>query len=421
MATITTQSELSPKQTWSAVGSMTLCVSLLIASEFMPVSLLTPIAHDLHATEGMAGQAISISGLFAVATSLFIATIAGRFDRRHVLMGLTGLMLLSLVIIAMAPNFAVLMVARSLLGIVIGGFWSLATATVMRLVPMESVPKALGVVYTGNAVATAVAAPIGSYLGGVIGWRGVFWAFAPIAVANIIWQWIILPTMPPPAANPVDKMVGLLKRRNVAFAMLGVMLTFAGAFATFTYMRPFLETYTRVNVPQLSLLLLGLGLAGFVGTFGASTMVRQHLYSLLFVLPLSLGAVTLVLLAVRYHIAGVAVAMFAWGAVNSAIPVCWSTWLSKSIRDEPESGGGLMVGAIQLSIMLGAAFGGLLLDHISVAATLIGGTILLFLASLLIGRGERIQAPVLNVDSANLDKNWQACPDFASCLSKSGD
>jgi MFS family permease len=114
---------------------MTLCVALLIASAFMPVSLLTPIARDLHATDGMAGQAISISGLFAVVTSLLITTFAARFDRRHVLMGLTAVMLLSLVVIALAPNFAILMIARALLGIFIGGFWSLATATVMRLVP----------------------------------------------------------------------------------------------------------------------------------------------------------------------------------------------------------------------------------------------------------------------------------------------
>src|SRR3954464_13876696 len=90
---------LKQKQMWSAVGSMALCVAMLIASEFMPVSLLTPIARDLGATEGMAGQAISISGLFAVLTSLFIATIAGRIDRRHVLMGLTAVMLGSLVLI----------------------------------------------------------------------------------------------------------------------------------------------------------------------------------------------------------------------------------------------------------------------------------------------------------------------------------
>src|SRR3954453_20124969 len=90
------QAGTAPLHAWSAVGAMTLCVAMLIASEFMPVSLLTPIAADLKATEGMAGQAISISGLFAVVTSLFIANIAGRFDRRHVLTGLTVLMLASL-------------------------------------------------------------------------------------------------------------------------------------------------------------------------------------------------------------------------------------------------------------------------------------------------------------------------------------
>ncbi len=322
--TITTaQTDLSAWQTWSAVGSMALCVALLIASEFMPVSLLTPIAHDLHATEGMAGQAISISGLFAVGTSLFIATIAGRLDRRHVLIGMTGLMLCSLILIAEAPNFAMLMVARVILGVVIGGFWSLATATVMRLVPAPSVPKALGVVYTGNAVATAFAAPIGSYFGGIIGWKGVFWALAPLTVVAMIWQWISLPAMPPQASNPVSKLVGLLKRRNVAFAMIGVMLTFSGAFAAFTYLRPFLETYTHVTLPQLSLLLLGLGMAGFIGTYGAGALLKGHLYSLLRWLPVALAAVTLGLLIVGHKIWAVAPVMIAWGAINSAIPVSW--------------------------------------------------------------------------------------------------
>lgn len=387
----TRQSAISQRQIWSAVGSMALCVAMLIASEFMPVSLLTPIAADLGATDGLAGQAISISGLFAVVTSLFIATIAGRIDRRHVLMGLTGLMLASLILIAEAPSFGMLMVARALLGMAIGGFWALATATIMRLVPEDSVPKALGVMYTGNALATTFAAPIGSYLGGIIGWRGVFWALVPIVVMNLIWQWMSLPAMPPQTAHPVGTVIGLLKRRNVAFAMLGVMLTFAGAFATFTYMRPFLETYTQVSVPQLSLLLLGLGGAGFAGTYGAGALLGRHLYPLLRWLPMALGAVTLGLLAVGHVLWETAAMMIAWGALNSAIPVSWSTWLTKGISDEPESGGGLIVAAIQLSILLGAAFGGLLLDHVSIAATLIGGTILLILASLIIGNGDRIK------------------------------
>ena len=376
---------------WSAVGAMAMCVALLIASEFMPVSLLTPIASDLGATQGMAGQAISISGLFAVVTSLLIPAVASHLDRRHVLMALTGVMLASLVLIACAPNFAVLMVARSLLGITVGGFWALATATVMRLVPAESIPKALGLMYTGNAVAAAFAAPIGSYFGAIIGWRGTFWALAPFVVANLVWQWISLPSMPPQAANPAGKVLGLLKRPNVAFGMAGVMLSFAGAFATFTYLRPFLEAYTGVTVPQLSMLLLGLGAAGFLGTYAATVMLGSHLYGLLRWLPLALGAVTLALLAVGHVFWAVALALVAWGALNAAIPVAWSTWLSKGIADEPESGGGLLVAAIQLAIMLGAALGGVLLDHLSITATLIGGALMLGISSIIVGGGGRLK------------------------------
>lgn len=87
---------------WSAVFALTLCVATLIASEFMPVSLLTPIAADLRLSEGMAGQAIAVSGLFAVLTSLSIGRVAG-LDRRLVLLALTGLMAVSGLIVAFAP------------------------------------------------------------------------------------------------------------------------------------------------------------------------------------------------------------------------------------------------------------------------------------------------------------------------------
>lgn len=381
---------LTAQQQWSAVGSMAFCVAMLIAAEFMPVSLLTPIAADLHATQGMAGQAISVSGLFAVVTSLLIASVASRFDRRNVLTALTAVLLASLLLIAHAANFWMLMAARALLGVTIGGFWALATATVMRLVPGRDVPKALGVVYMGNAVATALAAPIGSYLGAIVGWRGVFKALVPLVVVNLIWQWVSLPSLPPQEASPVGGVFALLKRRHVAFAMLGVMLTFAGAFSAFTYFRPFLESYTHASIAQLSMLLLGLGAAGFAGTYGASSLVEKRLHPLLRWLPLALAAVTVAMLAGGHVLWVVAVAMILWGTLNSAIPVAWSTWLSRGVQDDPESGGGLMVAAIQLSIMLGAALGGVLLDHWSIAATFLGGAALLVCASLVVGRGDRI-------------------------------
>ena len=377
---------------WSAVGSMSMCVALLIASEFMPVSLLTPIARDLHATAGMAGQAISISGLFAVLMSLSVPSIAARMDRRILLMALTATMLVSLMLIASAPNFMVLMIARALLGLTIGGFWALSTATIMLLVPTEKVPKALGVLYMGNAVAVAFAAPIGSYLGGLIGWRGVFWSLVPLVAINIAWQRRALPAMPPEGGSASKRLgaLELLRRPHVAVAMVATMLSFAGAFSTFTYLRPFLEVRTGVNVTQLSVVLLGAGLAGFAGTYAASALLPRRLYRLLALLPLALAIATLAFLSVGNLLWPAALILVAWGAINAAIPVAWSTWLSQGVADQADAGGGLLVAAIQLAIMLGAAVGGFLLDHVSLTATWIGGAAMLLLAAILVGRGGRL-------------------------------
>jgi predicted MFS family arabinose efflux permease len=90
---------------WGGIFAMSLCVFTLIASEFMPVSLLTPIASELQVSEGQAGQAIAISGAFAVLTSLSISVIAGSLDRKILLLGLTGVMAVSGTMVAVAPNY----------------------------------------------------------------------------------------------------------------------------------------------------------------------------------------------------------------------------------------------------------------------------------------------------------------------------
>ena len=271
MEAVITSSEAktAPVAAWGAVWSMALCVAMLIASEFMPVSLLTPMAEGLRATEGQTGQAISVSGLFAVAASLLITTGAGRFNRKWVLVAMTGLMLLSLILVAAAPNFAVLMTGRALLGICIGGFWALATAVIMRLVPQGDVPKALALMYGGQAIAAAFAAPIGSYLGGLFGWREVFWALTPIVALNLAWHIAALPSLPTAEKQDFRSMLGLLQRPYFRRGLIACMLSWGSAFTMFTYLRPFLERVTGVDVTVLSILLLILGCAGFVGTWAA--------------------------------------------------------------------------------------------------------------------------------------------------------
>jgi predicted MFS family arabinose efflux permease len=379
---------------WSGVFAMTLCVFALIASEFMPVSLLTPIAADLHVTEGLAGQGIAISGAFAVLTSLSISTLAGTMNRKTLLLALTGLMAVSGVVIALAPNYLLYMVGRALIGVVIGGFWSMSAATAMRLVPLHKVPRALAIFNGGNALATVIAAPLGSYLGSIIGWRGAFLCLVPVAAIALAWQWASLPAMKTDErAADSGNVFKLFKNRSIALGMAGCGAFFMGQFVLFTYVRPFLETVTHVGVSTLSLILLVIGVTGFIGTMIIGTFLKRGLYQTLIAIPILMAVIALTLIPFGAWVAAVATLLGLWGLMATAAPVGWWSWIAQAMPRNAEAGGGLMVAVIQLAIALGSTVGGLLFDSRGYQSTFVASAAVLLLAAFLTFLTSRSQTP----------------------------
>ncbi|WP_426157125.1 MFS transporter [Pseudomonas sp. TSRC2-2] len=369
---------------WSGVFAMTLCVFALIASEFMPVSLLTPMATDLHISEGLAGYGIAISGAFAVLTSLTITRLAGSMDRKRLLLLLTALMCASGLVVGLAPNYTVYMIGRALIGVVIGGFWSMSAALAMRLVPSASVPKALAIFNGGNALATVVAAPLGSYLGSVIGWRGAFFCLIPVALIALLWQWISLPALPAaPRKASAGNVFALFKSRRVALGMVSAGLFFMGQFVLFTYLRPFLENVTRVDVSLLSMMLLAIGVAGFIGTVIIGSVLKSGLYRVVIAIPLLMAMIAVALIGLGSSLIATFVLLGLWGVIATAAPVGWWSWLARTLPDDAEAGGGLMVAVVQLSIAAGSTVGGLLFDGSGYRLTFLASAVLLVLAALM--------------------------------------
>ncbi len=385
------RSEAAAPAFWGGIFAMTLCVFTLIASEFMPVSLLTPMAADLHVSEGLAGYGIAISGAFAVLASLSIATLAASMNRKTLLLLLTGLMCASALVVGLATSYAMYMAGRALIGVVVGGFWSMSVAVAMRLVPSHSVPRALAIFNGGNALATVVAAPLGSYLGASIGWRGAFLCLAPVALLALAWQWRSLPSMPAARSTRSSQVLRLLERRQVALGMLAVGAFFMGQFVLFTYVRPFLENVTRVGVPTLSMLLLVIGVAGFIGTALIGVVLQRGLYRTLVAIPLLMAAIALALLAFGDALAPVFVLLGFWGLLATAAPTGWWSWLAQTLPGDAEAGGGLMVAVVQLCIGFGSTVGGVLLDGHGFRATFTASAALLVLAALLAWRTARLR------------------------------
>jgi predicted MFS family arabinose efflux permease len=359
----------------------------------MPVSLLTPMAADLHVTEGMAGQGIAISGAFAVLTSLSISALAGSMNRKTLLLALTGVMAASGAVVALASNYLAYLIGRALIGVVIGGFWSMSAATAMRLVPAQQVPRALAIFNGGNALATVIAAPLGSYLGSVMGWRGAFFCLVPVAAIALAWQWVSLPSMQPEArAAGSGNVFKLFKSRSVALGMAACGAFFMGQFALFTYVRPFLETVTHVGVSTLSLILLVIGVAGFIGTALSGTVLKRGLYGTLIAIPVLMAVIALTLIPCGAWVAAVVALLGLWGLMATAAPVGWWSWIAEAMPRNAEAGGGLMVAVIQLAIALGSTVGGLLFDSTGYRSTFVASAVVLLLAAILTFLTSRSQA-----------------------------
>ncbi|WP_455275021.1 MFS transporter [Rhizobium herbae] len=349
---------------WSAVTCLSLLTFLLVGLEFMPVSLLTPIAQDLSITEGRAGSSIAVSGFFAVVTSLFGNRILGRLDRKTVVLLYTAVLTLSSLTVALAPSYLIFLIGRAMVGVAIGGFWSLSTAILARLASGPDLPRAIALLQGGTAMAIVAAAPLGSFLGGLIGWRNTFLVTVPIGLAALVWQMVVLPNMPAAKAASVGKMFGLLRNRTFAIGMAATALTFIGMNSLSIYLRPFLEHVTGFGINTLSMVLLGLGAGGLAGLFAIGFVLRRHLGVALVGMPVILAIIALLLIAAGPIQWLTAALLVVWGVVSTPVPVAWNTWMAQIIPDDLEAAGGLQVALIQLAIAGGAFAGGVLFDAI---------------------------------------------------------
>jgi predicted MFS family arabinose efflux permease len=383
-----------------AVFSLAMGVFGLLTAEYLPASLLTPMAADLGVSEALAGQAVTVTAVVALFAGLLVPRLTRSIDRRRVLLGFTGLMILSNALVALSSSMGVLLVMRVLLGVALGGFWSMAAAVAMRLVPPQRVPRALSIIFSGIAVGTVVSVPLGSYLGGLLGWRSAFWAATAVGGLTFAFQWFTLPRMAPRKAAVPESVVGLLRRPGVAVGMLGCVLAHTGQYALFTYIRPTLESLGPMSADGLALILLGFGMANFVGTLLAGWLMERSLKVTLVIMPALVGAAALGMLLLPVGVGGLSILVALWGLAFGGVPVAWSSWVARAVPDQAESAGGMVVAAVQSSIAAGAALGGLVFGLGGIVAVLTVAAAVMLLASLLIAFRVRVGAPTLSAGPA---------------------
>ena len=378
---------------WMAVFSLAMGVFGLLTAEYLPASLLTPMALDFGVSEALAGQAVTVTAVVALFAGLLVPGLTRSLDRRLVLLGFSALMIASNLLVALSSSLAVLLIMRILLGIALGGFWSMAAAVAMRLVPAALLPRALSIIFSGIAVGTVVAVPLGSYLGGQFGWRSAFFAAAAVGVVTLVFQMFTLPSLAPHRPSRLRTVLEVLLRPGIAVGMFGCVLVHTGHFALFTYIRPFLESTTGVGPQTLALMLLGFGVANFAGTLFAGWLLQRNPRATLVLMPVLVGVAALALVGLPASVTGQALLLALWGMAFGGVPVAWSNWVARSIPDQAESAGGMVVASVQSAIAAGAAAGGSVFSFSGIHGVFVAAGILMLLAALLIALKVNVDVP----------------------------
>ena len=347
---------------WTAVLSLAMGVFGLVTAEFLPASLLTPIAADLGISNGAAGQTVTATAVIGTFAGIFMPILTRHFDRRLVMWSLTAALVVSSLLAAFATNLTMLLGARLLLGVGIGGFWSMMAAMAMRLVPERLFARALSIVFTGVSVATVSAAPVGAYLGDLYGWRTVFMLSAGIGVLTLLIQLVTLPSLPPQSKPNLRTLVHLLRRPSIRLVLATILITISGHFAGFTYVRPFLEQVPALKIELISLTLLAYGIGGFFGNLAGGWVTAKSAQASVIVgaVIIAVTAFALTGFGASPWLAGIGVAL--WGFAFGFIPVGVQTWIVCAAPDQPEGASGLIVAAFQIAIASGAILGGLIVD-----------------------------------------------------------
>jgi predicted MFS family arabinose efflux permease len=263
-------------RTWWGILSLALGAAVIVTTEFLRVGFLPDVATDLDVTLGAAGLMVLVPGLSAAIAAPLVLVAAGRLDRRHLIVALGVLVVASNGLAAVAPNFAVVLVARVFLGAAIGGFWAVVPSLGFRLAGREAGTRATSIILAGLSAGTVVGLPAGQFFGNLVGWRLVFAVAAGIAAVVVVVQIAVLPRIPAVGSATFAALGRVLRVPIGRTGLLAGAIVSVGQFAASTFVTPFLMQNARMGSAAATVLFVGYGLAGIVGTTVGSALVERR-------------------------------------------------------------------------------------------------------------------------------------------------
>lgn len=238
---------------------------IAILTETLPAGLLPEIGRSLSTSDSLTGQLVTAYALGSVAAAIPAAVATRSWRRRHVLyMAIWGFLIFN-TLTAVSHSYAVILTARFFAGAAAGLTWGLVPVYARQLVAKPLQGRAMAIALVGTPIALSLGVPVGTWLGGLIGWRGVFGLMSVVAAGLLIWVMVSVRDLPGQSGGP-GKSLSAVTRTAGVLPLLAIVLTWMLAHnVLYTYVAPIARLAGLGSSVGIVLLAFGLGaLAGIV-------------------------------------------------------------------------------------------------------------------------------------------------------------
>ncbi|MFJ3034643.1 MFS transporter [Curtobacterium pusillum] len=239
---------------------------LMSTTEFVIAGLLPEMASDLNVSVAQTGLLITAFavGMIIGAPTISMATVG--LPKRSMLVVALLVFAAGHVVAAVSPSFGVVMGARVITALATGTFLSVAAIVATTAAGPATASRAMGVMMSGMGLAIVAGVPLGSFVGQAIGWRGIFWALAVLAVVAAIVIGLLAPREEQRQATSIRSQLGALRQGRMWLVLLTTALVSGGFLAAYSYISPLLTDRTGLSETAVPLLLVGFGIGALIGT-----------------------------------------------------------------------------------------------------------------------------------------------------------
>ncbi|RQS75040.1 MFS transporter [Burkholderia sp. Bp8963] len=332
---------------------------ITILTEALPAGLLPLMSGDLHVTEALVGQLVTVYALGSIVAAIpLVAATRGMRRRRLLLAALAGFVV-SNALTAASPYYALTLVARFVAGMSAGLLWALLAGYASRMVGERLRGRAIAVAMLGAPVAMSIGIPAGTALGAALGWRIAFGGITLAALALMAWVRALLPDYPGQHAGTHQPVLDVLRLPGVR-TVLVVMFAYVIAHnILYTYIAPFLAG-VRMGA-QVDAVLFVFGVASLIGIALTGAWI-VHALRHLTLASVALFALAALMLGVggAYPLVYAAVAL--WGLAFGGAATLFQTALAHAAGEAADVAQSMLVTVWNLAIAGGGVVGGLLLD-----------------------------------------------------------